>query len=298
MDDVRRFGGRVAAVRLAREIAAACEGEGLAQSGRREPVLRANGHLARVVEAEIIPRLMLAHAPRLSSGRGHARPGRKPSEAEIATFSDLILAPPCVEVEARIESLIADGLSLESLLLDLLAPTARHLGALWEEDVCDFADLTVAMGRLQRIMHDLSLRYAEESFDPLRGRSILLSPCPGETHIFGLSMLERFFRDAGWDVVGTALDAAENPLARASTEWFDVIGLSLHCEVHLPKLTEAVREIRRRSHNCDVRILVGGSIFVDNPGLASLVDADATAVDARAAVLVAESLLDLQARAC
>ncbi|GEP02039.1 cobalamin B12-binding domain-containing protein [Methylobacterium oxalidis] len=298
MDDVRRFGGRIAQGRLAREIAAACEVEGLAQAQRREPLQRANGHLARVVEAEIIPRLMLAHAPRLTSGRSCTSAGRKPNADEIAAFSDLILAPPGEEVEAKIASLIADGLSLESLLLDLLAPTARHLGVLWEEDVCDFADLTIAMGRLQRIMHDLSLRFGDESFDPLRGRSILLSPCPGETHIFGLSILERFFRDAGWDVVGTALDSAVSPLERAGAEWFDVVGLSLHCEVHLPNLTEAVREVRRRSHNANVRILVGGAIFVDNPGLVSLVDADATAADARSAVLVAESLLDLQARAC
>ncbi|MDR7036335.1 methanogenic corrinoid protein MtbC1 [Methylobacterium sp. BE186] len=251
-----------------------------------------------MVEAEIIPRLMLAHAPSASSPRPFPRGGRKPTPAEIATFSDLVLAPPGEEVEDRIEALIADGLSLESLLLDLLAPTARHLGYLWEEDICDFADLTVAMGRLQRIMHDLSLRYAAETFDPLRGRNILLCPCPGETHIFGLSILERFFRDAGWDVVGTALDATADPLGRAADEWFDVVGFSLHCEVHLPKLTEAVHNIRRRSHNPGVRVLVGGAIFVDNPGLAKLVGADATAADARSAVAIAESLLDLQARAC
>ena len=44
--------------------------------------------------------------------------------------------------------------------------------------------------------------------------------------------------------------------------------------------------------------LVGGSIFVENPGYANLVGADATAVDARRAVLSAECLLDLRARAC
>jgi hypothetical protein len=57
-----------------------------------------------------------------------------------------------------------------------------------------------------------------------------------------------------------------------------VIGLSLGCEVLLPVLAETVVGLRRASRNPSLRILVGGSIFVENPGYANLVGADATAV--------------------
>ena len=88
-----------------------------------------------------------------------------------------------------------------------------------------------AWARLQRIMHDLSRRHGGETGGHRDGHSILLSPCPGETHMFGLSMIEQFFRDAGWDVTSTALAPVVEILSQARTAWFDVIGLSLGCEV-------------------------------------------------------------------
>ncbi|MGU3540613.1 cobalamin B12-binding domain-containing protein [Methylobacterium sp. A54F] len=263
---------------------------------RSEPVRvdRWHGRLAQVVQAEIIPRLMLAHR----SANLRRAGGRKPTPEEIEAFCAALLMPDPEAVEARLAELIQGGLGLDGLLLDLLAPTARYLGGLWEEDLCDFTELTVAMGRLQRIMHDLTLRCGGEPARASSVRSILLAPCPGETHVFGLSILDRFFRDAGWEVTGTQLDPSPDLSALVARSWFDVVGLSLGSEVLLPVLAETVRALREESCNPRLNILVGGAIFVDNPGYATLVGADATAADARRAVFRAESLLDLQARAC
>ncbi|WP_244472288.1 cobalamin B12-binding domain-containing protein [Methylobacterium sp. Leaf108] len=253
-----------------------------------------HGDLARIVEAEIIPRMMLA-----LRDDPFPEPARRatPTPEEIASFADLMLAPGRDDAEPRVAGMMAAGLSLESLLLDLLAPTARHLGVLWEEDLCDFTELTIAMGRLQRITHDLRLRF-DEPVRVSRGRSVLLATCPGETHCFGLSLLERFFHDAGWDV--TCLTQADGPdaLRRVRREWFDIVGLSLGSETLLPVLAETVSELRQTSRNPDLHIMVGGPIFVDNPGHLVRVGADATASDARDAIAIAERLLDLHARAC
>jgi methanogenic corrinoid protein MtbC1 len=252
------------------------------------------GDLARLVEAEIIPRLMIVHRP-----ESHAAIGIiLPSPEQIETFSTLMLAPAEDEVEARIAALIDKGLTPESLLLDLLAPTARHLGVLWEEDLCDFTEVTVAMGRLQRIMHEVTRRFGGETPQHRHGRSILLLPCPGEQHSFGLAVVEQFFRDAGWDVTSTVRDPGGDPLARVRTTWFDVIGLSLACEALLPTLVNVVAGLRRHSQNRAVRVMVGGPVFTADPDSCKCVGADATAGDARHAISTAESLLDLPARPC
>ncbi|WP_246732881.1 cobalamin B12-binding domain-containing protein [Methylobacterium sp. BTF04] len=253
-----------------------------------------HGELASVVESEIIPRLMIAHRAGLSNEKSNIIPDGE----QIATFAALILSPASDDIENRITALVEDGLSLDSLLLDLLAPTARHLGVLWEDDLCDFAEMTIAMGRLQRIMHDLTLRYGGETPQHRHGRSILLLPCPGEKHSFGLALIERFFRDAGWDVTSTVRDPSVNPSDRVRGCWFDVIGFSLGCETLLPTLTEAVSDMRRSSQNRAVRVMVGGPIFTANPGYLTQVGADATACDARTAISIAERLLDLPARPC
>lgn len=256
--------------------------------------MRWGDELASLVEAEIIPRLMIAHRPEHAGESSTISLGAEAIEA----FSALMLAPAGEAVEARIAALIGEGLTLENLLLDLLAPTARHLGVLWEEDLCDFAEVTVAMGRLQRVMHTVTRRFGGEAPRHRHGRSILLMPCPGEVHGFGLGVVEQLFRDAGWDVTSTARDPDGDPLHRIRTTWFDVIGVSLACETLLPALGNAVAALKRHSQNPGVRVMVGGAVFVADPNSYASVGADATAGDARQAISIAESLLDLTARPC
>lgn len=294
MDDVRQVAGMLPFERPPRERARVHKASLYARLDPGERSDQWSGDLASIVESEIIPRLMLAHRADPRS----RRPGILPNSEQIAEFAALVLSPDREDIEARIVVLVDEGLGLDSLLLDLLAPTARHLGVLWEDDLCDFAELTIAMGRLQRIMHDLTARFhAEPAPDP-QGRSILLMACPGETHSFGLSLIERFFRDAGWDVTSAARDPGIDPVFLARTGWFDVIGLSLGSETLLPTLTRAVAALRQASRNQSVRVMVGGPIFTDNPDYVGLVGADATAGDARCAITIAESLLDPRARPC
>ncbi len=250
--------------------------------------------LARIVQAEIIPRLMLAHRPGPEPQIGDILPDAD----QIATFSALILAPAGEDLDLRIAELLASGLAPDSLLLDLLAPTARHLGILWEEDLCDFVEVTRAMGRLQRIMHEITGRFGGEPQKHRDGRSILLLPCPGDSHSFGLAVVERFFHEAGWTVACRIAEGDHGLHARVRDDWFDVVGFSLACEVLLPRLAETVTAIRRHSRNPDVRVMVGGPTFLADPERVRQVGADASARDARHALCVAESLLDLPVIPC
>lgn len=262
---------------------------------RVEHPTRWHGDLARVVEAEIIPRMMLAHRALQSP---EIQRSVMPTHDEIVAFADLLLSPEGDDTDGRIGGLLAGGLGVDSLFLDLLAPSARHLGVLWEEDLCDFTELTIAMGRLQRISYGLSSRFGLEEAGGQDGRSLLLLTCPGETHSFGLTLLDRFFRKAGWDCVCATDASGVDPVSLVRTEWFDVVGLSLACETLLPVLTDTIEALRDASRNPDLRIMVGGPVFLDHPEYVSRVGADATARDAPHAIAIAERLLDLRARAC
>lgn len=251
----------------------------------------AYAELSRVVEAEILPRLMLAH--RVAARATPAAETRRPTVDQIARFSGLLLSNDD-DATSHVIALLDEGLTLDTLLLDLLAPAARHLGELWEADECDFVDVTVALGRLQAIARELCTRL-ETGAVPEQGRSILLMPCPGETHLFGLSLAASFFREAGWDVSLGANRSVAELVDLVRGEWFEVIGLSLSCEVHIAAMTEAVRALRTASRNRGVRVLVGGPYFARMPGDGPRVGADAAAADGRSAPAIAESLLELRA---
>lgn len=294
MDDVRQFGECLRYEPSGRDLAEFCDfgiGARITDLGIS---LNLHEDLARVVQAEIIPRLMLAHRQEPEVPCGNILP----DVDQIVAFTALMLAPAGDDLEGRLAELMATGLASDTLLLDLLAPTARHLGTLWEEDLCDFVEVTRAMGRLQRIMHEITRRLGSEPEVQRAGHRILLLPCPGDSHSFGLTVVERFFHEAGWNVTCAVSDGSDDLLARVRDGWFDVVGFSLACEILLPRMAETVVALRRHSRNPAIRVMVGGPAFVANPDGVRQVGADATAGDARQALRVAESLLDLPARPC
>lgn len=253
--------------------------------------------LTSVVETEVIPRLLLAR--RAGSGAVPARDdgGSAPTPEEVEELVALAVAHDGERASAYVEAVrAARGASVETLYLDLLAPAARRLGELWTADLCTFADVTVALGRLQQVMRGLGPAFRGESGQRGHGRRALLAPVPGEQHTFGLVMVADFFSRAGWDVwSGPAASRAEL-VALVRADWFAVVGLSAGGDTHIAALAATIRAVRRASRNRAVGVLVGGPAFVARPELAALVGADATAADGRQAVLQAQSLLSLLSR--
>lgn len=239
--------------------------------------------LARIIEGEILPRLALAH---LEGREAQALTAQSPTPERVAAFAQgLMKGIPHGE---WVHALLEEGLSLDTLLLDLFAPTARRLGQLWEEDEADFLDVAVALGRLQSLTRAVCARL--EGVDiPMNGRRVLLLPCPGETHLFSLALVASFFREAGWEVVlSNGVD--QDPATLIHAERFDLVGISLSCDVLLPAMAEFVATLRGASCNPGVRVMVGGPLFLRDPAGATTVGADAAADDGRSAVALAETL--------
>ena len=90
---------------------------------------------------------------------------------------------------------------------------------MWSEDECDFSTVTVALGRLQRLLRELSPAFGTEIEYPANGRRALFAQAPDEQHSFGLSMVAEFFRRQGWDVFGVVGCGIENPADRVRKEW-------------------------------------------------------------------------------
>ncbi|KMO40314.1 cobalamin-binding protein [Methylobacterium tarhaniae] len=238
---------------------------------------------------------MLAH-------RSETRPRRQPARLaeidDVGRLTVLMLAQQDRDALVEIRGLVEDGMTVEEVLTGLLAPTARHIGRLWEEDVCDFVQVTTAMARLRRLVHDLeTLCLDPQPVDPA-SRRVLLVPAPGETHTFGLTLAAHFFAEAGWEVTTSFDSHLAEALERLRAEWFDVIGLSLSCDVCVERLVAAVPLLRRASRNRDLRVIVGGPAFHGRPDRVRLVGADAAVDDARDAPGIVQSLLDLRIRAC
>ena len=159
--------------------------------------------LAKAIEYEIIPRLMLAHRVPQECDAFPVSGNQKVTAEDVALFAELVLHEDDAAIRACVVALRDRGVPVESIFMDLLAPVARHLGEMWERDLCTFTEVTVGLGRLQQVLRENSAAFAQfnGSTSTLEGRRLLLMPCPGEQHTFGLSMVGEIFHRAGWDVV-------------------------------------------------------------------------------------------------
>ena len=254
----------------------------------REAAKHRLARLARTIETDVIPRLVQAHRP----GAANPQPGSTvPLQADIDGFLKQIIIGSEPETLALVEGLRERGVSVESLYLDLFGPIARRLGEMWADDVCDFSTVTVALGRLQRLLRELSPAFGTEIEHPANGRRALFVQPRDEQHSFGLSMVAEFFRRDGWDVIGGVGGAVASPVAMVRDEWVDVIGFSVGSDGRLPWLQETIAAVRAASRNTLLGVLVGGPPFVARPEMAQQVGADGTARNGKEAPLVAERLL-------
>jgi methanogenic corrinoid protein MtbC1 len=248
--------------------------------------------LARTIETDVIPRLVQAHRPQPGQpGASSAELVTPVSAEEVERFVAHILHDDETAIAACVAQLRQRGVCVESLYLDLLGPAARQLGHMWEEDLCDFSTVTVALGRLQRLMREWSPAFGGEVDHPAHGRRALFVQPRDEQHSFGLSMVAEFFRRDGWDVLGGVGGAVTDPATKVRDEWVDIIGFSVGSDGRIPWLKATIGAVRAAARNPDLVVLVGGPPFTLRPELADEVDADGTARDGREAPLLAERLM-------
>lgn len=243
--------------------------------------------LVHTIERDIIPRLVRAHA----QAPAPSADANLPTRAEVEAFTAQVMDRDDNAIHAHLAALRARGVSVEALYVGLLAPAARHLGELWDDDRCHLADVTVGMGRLQQIMRGLSTAFGTEIDPPAGGRRALLMPAPGDQHTFGLSMVAEFFARAGWEVVGVMDPQATGFEDRVKDEWFDLVGISAGSTTRLESMLSCIAKVRRLSHNRAVAVMVGGPLFVTHPELVEQLGADGVATDGQHAPALAERLL-------
>ena len=214
-----------------------------------------------------------------------------PTTEEVMELARLVLQNDASVSTAFVVTLRSAGMSLDVIYLELLAPAARHLGALWEADLCPFSEVTLGLWRLQQVMHDLGSAFQDDATYKVHARRAMLVPVPGSQHTMGLFMVAEFFRRAGWDVWGDAMVSAKDIVAAARAEWFDVIGISVATQAQVDALASVILAVRKASQNRRLVVIIGGPIVASTPGLVALVGADATAENAPEAVVQAETMV-------
>jgi methanogenic corrinoid protein MtbC1 len=242
-----------------------------------------------IIESEIIPRLLMAH--NTAEGRARQRRFRTISPEEAARFATLPLRLEAASLLAEVDGFIANGASVETICLDLLAPAARKLGEMWERDECDFLDVTMGLWRLQEVMREVAARSPVDLTELALPYSALFSPMPGDHHNFGTLMIDEVFARGGWRSEALVKPERRELLDRLARQPFDLIGLTLARDCPSAAVSNLIKAMRNVSANPHIIVLVGGRMINESPEIVTEVGADGTGADALGALDLANALV-------
>jgi len=227
------------------------------------------------VAREVVRRLAFRLPRNLSSGH-------MPTEEEIDLLCEALLSNDEVAGDRIILAARRDGIEPENIYLGYVAGAARRLGVMWEEDRVSFLQVTMASGKLYRIIR--GLRHVLDNSLNLAGpeKRSLFALVPDETHTLGIEIATDVFRRQGWDVEMVMGEPHDAIIAMTEQHRFRSVVLVAHSERMLAALISLVLAIRITQPMA--YIVVAGNIVDQVEDVSTLVGADDVIPDIETAV--------------
>jgi methanogenic corrinoid protein MtbC1 len=159
----------------------------------------------------------------------------------------------------------SQGHSLKDTYLFGITGSARLIGELWSRDALDFVNVTIALSRLHRVMHEFSQEFLSEGNAESNGLSLLLMTEPGSQHGLGVFMLSEFFRQAGWRVTLASPQDIVDFKRIFLSDWFDAVVLSISTDRQIDAVAQSLPELSKTTANPNLKIYVGGPMAQVSP---------------------------------
>lgn len=234
--------------------------------------------LAKMVEGQIIPRLMMAHQPLpLSSSESHLED--RLGSGVTDQFALMVLSSEVDELLVHFQHFLDTLLTTECLYFEFMTATARRLGDYWAEDIISQAEVSIGLGRLQQLVRMLGRSASGSHGEGAPQRSAFFASCPGEQHSFGLALVDDLFDRAGWKTSIEPSASGDQIADTVGHEPFDLFCLNSSCSfrhgAQFDVVASTIEKVRRVTRNRDMTIIVVGRMFHERPELAVSVGADA-----------------------
>ncbi len=246
--------------------------------------------LARVIETDLLPRLMQEH------GLAESQDEPRPADARICASAIEELAQFAADdnVEAlseRFRQILAGASDMPVLFLDLLAPAARLLGGWGEDGRISFEAVDRGVKSLEQVVQMFNRDTLPQASRGWRSGSILLSALPNDSHTFGLKMVEELFRRDGWSLTTLPAPKKGDIVAEVSRNFFHVLGLSVGGLNTAQRGAELIAEIRAAALNPEMKIVIGGPAISAGEVNADSFGADQAALDGPSAIEIIRQFL-------
>ncbi len=216
-------------------------------------------------------------------------PDHLPTDEEIADLCTALLSQDETAGDHIILAAQRDGIPIKVIHLGYVASAARRLGQLWLDDEISFVDVTLASGRLYRIIRGLRHIIDKKAVPPSDTKSVLFALTPGETHTLGIEMAADLFRREGWDVALSVGETRDEVIVQTETQHIDAVVLVAQADRSLADVIALVLAIRITQPY--THVVVAGNIVDNVEDVGNLVGADAVIGDMEHAISDLEKII-------
>jgi len=182
------------------------------------------------------------------------------------------------------------GMTIKNVYLDILQPSLHKVGELWYRRMISVAKEHYMTAAVQNIIGRL---YSHLFSHKEPAKFSVTAVCAGdELHEIGMRMVADFFELSNWDSyflgsnlpIQTIIDhLMENPT--------HLLAISATTSQNLLEVKELIQAIKQHETLKETKIILGGRVFNETPGLWKKLGADGHAIDAEQAVLLGKELV-------
>ena len=165
------------------------------------------------------------------------------------------------KIEQYIAELLNLGMGVDSIVLELIPRIARKLGDQWVSDSLSFTEVTIATGRLQKLVYSLDHLFQETRTNASNNHNILVTASPGSHHTLGPLILANYFTWAGWNVQSESMPSQHFIETTVAKKFLTAIAISIADYDQLDRLPKLIQSIRSKSLNRSIIVLTGGSLY-------------------------------------
>jgi methanogenic corrinoid protein MtbC1 len=220
-------------------------------------------------------------------------------EEEINRIADLLLNAEEDAFEYAIKTHKAHGVPIDYIVLDLIPEIARKLGKHWEEDSLSFADVSIGVNKLERVIYKLDYLFQANQLERQQNKSIFVSGCPGSQHSLGTLIFANFLTFSGWQVHRPNKVNIDCMVEGVKSKNHQALAISVATNEQLEQLPYLISLLRQKSKNPKIIVLIGGPLYNKTPDAFDDIQADIKACSPEESVQKLEqylSHLDIQVK--
>lgn len=193
---------------------------------------------------------------------------------DVAHFCRPLALGDVDAAQSLIDAKIAQNIPIIQIYKDYFPAAARLLGDMWLADDCSFAEVTIGVELLHRLVSQNAEKLAKAYQDQQNSGSILIASLANETHIFGASLMQTVYSAAKWDAETLFSPTNQTLLNAVKNKHYDVVAISLGDRKRLDECKLLLTKLRAVSLNSRIIIAVGGHVFDQNTHASVEVGAD------------------------